>query len=440
MTDPQDFFQSESALPPPRADEIDVLIDAAALGVRRAPVADASLPALAEPDFLSEDSARYAIQSALQSWRYRVSALLVGRFVVRWAAPTCAAFAVGTVATMWGMQALEPKPTDTVAAAAPVLTPSSWSPVAPLAPQPEMQLAVIPAAGLVSPLNVSMFKLPLTPVLPTVEDVMEMAAPVLPPSAIPVVTAMITRTIPVLPPALTPVRRTPPAQPTPLIAESGASVPLVAPPLVPRRGVEQPRAMDVAPATRVASVREITPLTGTPALVVVAPALPAPATIVATAEPVPAASAPPAPSATPASLSATAATAPVTDTRMRHLADRAAVRQTLDQYVDAFERMNVAAAAEVWPSVDRRALSRAFAALKSQGMDFDSCEVDVYDMTAVARCSGSVEFVPRIGGGSTRLAQQEWRFSMRKLPAGWKIEDVAASQSAAAANRLRGSY
>ncbi len=121
-------------------------------------------------------------------------------------------------------------------------------------------------------------------------------------------------------------------------------------------------------------------------------------------------------------------------------AERAAARQTLDHYIAALEHMNVDLAAQVWPSVDRRALSRAFAALKSQGLAIESCNVDVEETTAVAHCSGSVEFVPKIGGGTARLAQQAWLFNLRKLGREWKIEDVTATSSAVASNRLRGSY
>jgi hypothetical protein len=51
--------------------------------------------------------------------------------------------------------------------------------------------------------------------------------------------------------------------------------------------------------------------------------------------------------------------------------------------------LNVAAAAEVWPSVDRRALSRAFAARKSQGIEFNSCDVSVYETTEMRAARAS---------------------------------------------------
>jgi hypothetical protein len=114
-------------------------------------------------------------------------------------------------------------------------------------------------------------------------------------------------------------------------------------------------------------------------------------------------------------------------------AEAASVRGTLDQYVEAYAQMNVRATAEVWPSVDRSALARAFDTLKSQGLAFDTCKIDVADTTAVARCSGSVQFVRKVGSTAPRIEQQEWLFKMRKLGTEWKIDGVTASRHPAAA-------
>src|SRR5262249_25645075 len=50
--------------------------------------------------------------------------------------------------------------------------------------------------------------------------------------------------------------------------------------------------------------------------------------------------------------------------------DEFGVRRALMSYETAYENLNVAATADVWPSVDRDRLSRAFATLKSQGLEF----------------------------------------------------------------------
>jgi hypothetical protein len=104
------------------------------------------------------------------------------------------------------------------------------------------------------------------------------------------------------------------------------------------------------------------------------------------------------------------------------------VQETLDQYLAAFEQLNVVAAAEVWPTVDRAALARAFETLKSQGLAFESCQIDVVATAAVARCLGSVQFVRKVGSNTPRVERQEWLFKMRKFGAEWKIEQVTASR------------
>jgi hypothetical protein len=115
--------------------------------------------------------------------------------------------------------------------------------------------------------------------------------------------------------------------------------------------------------------------------------------------------------------------------------EEGAVLQTLQNYERAYEAMNVMATAKVWPSVDRRALARAFTTLKSQGLTFESCEVSVSDTSATAHCRGTVEFVRKVGNPVPLTAPQEWRFTMRKFGTDWMIEDVAASQASPASAR-----
>jgi hypothetical protein len=113
-------------------------------------------------------------------------------------------------------------------------------------------------------------------------------------------------------------------------------------------------------------------------------------------------------------------------------AERAAavvsVRETLRAYQDAYERMDVAAAADVWPSVDRRTLSRAFDALRSQGLVFDSCAVSVTGAQATAHCRGALEIVRKVGSALPMIIEQEWVFTMQHIGAEWKIETVSASR------------
>ena len=120
------------------------------------------------------------------------------------------------------------------------------------------------------------------------------------------------------------------------------------------------------------------------------------------------------------------------------MTDRAAVRRTLQEYEDAFEDLDVTAAAVVWPSVDRRALSRAFATLKSQGLHFEECDIAVVESNATASCHGTVEFVRRVGRSEPLTSHQRWIFKMRKFGTDWMIEQVTASPLSATGSRVRG--
>jgi hypothetical protein len=106
--------------------------------------------------------------------------------------------------------------------------------------------------------------------------------------------------------------------------------------------------------------------------------------------------------------------------------DADAVRRVLDEYVDAYRSLDVAAAAAVWPSVDRRALSRAFSTLKSQDVEFERCEVKAAVADAEVRCRGRLRFVRKVGSPTPRIEPQEWVFRMQKFGTVWKIEQITA--------------
>jgi hypothetical protein len=133
----------------------------------------------------------------------------------------------------------------------------------------------------------------------------------------------------------------------------------------------------------------------------------------------------------PTPLRPDAALAPVTTLKESEAAvqEYSAVRRTLHSYEKAYEGLDVAATAVVWPSVDRRALARAFDTLKSQGLDFESCAITVTESSATARCRGTLQFVRKVGNSMPLTAEQEWVFKMRRLGADWKIDQVTASQA-----------
>lgn len=107
-------------------------------------------------------------------------------------------------------------------------------------------------------------------------------------------------------------------------------------------------------------------------------------------------------------------------------AEETAVLGTVQEYERAFEQLDVNATAELWPSVDRRALGRAFSALKSQELALESCAVVLADTTATVRCHGTSQYVVKIGGAGARTGRFEWIFRMRKLGNLWKIDGLTA--------------
>jgi hypothetical protein len=82
----------------------------------------------------------------------------------------------------------------------------------------------------------------------------------------------------------------------------------------------------------------------------------------------------------------------------------------------------------IWPSVDRRALTRAFGSLKSQEIAFDNCDVKAAGSNATARCRGTVQYVRKVGSPGPHTEPEQWLFKMQKYGTEWKIDQVTASQ------------
>jgi hypothetical protein len=97
------------------------------------------------------------------------------------------------------------------------------------------------------------------------------------------------------------------------------------------------------------------------------------------------------------------------------------VRQLIDRYTGALERLDVGAAQAAWPTVDGKALKRAFGQLASQRLTFKSCGITISGSTANARCLGSATYQPRIGSGPVQLASREWTFDFSKQDTDWRI-------------------
>jgi hypothetical protein len=118
--------------------------------------------------------------------------------------------------------------------------------------------------------------------------------------------------------------------------------------------------------------------------------------------------------------------AALVDTQAR---DEDRIRTTLAQWRDAYSQLDASAAREVWPSVDMRALERAFQALKSQDLSFDHCDFTVNGSRAQAACTGRASYVPRVGNTSPKTNAREWTFELTRSDDRWTIATATARSS-----------
>ena len=209
---------------------------------------------------------------------------------------------------------------------------------------------------------------------------------------------------PIPAPATKLARAPEPAPPIPRVTvavrDSGVVAAKMEPPATPAGRPEPPPALVTA---RVEPRVEAPP-----------PPAPTPAPVgAAAAKPEPFAKAAP----TPPVTSSTPVAAVLTDTA----SDEADIQSTLTRFRTAYSQLNASAARDVWPSVDARALERAFQSLKSQDLRFDSCKMTVTGARAQAACKGRAVYVPRIGDQSPRFTSREWNFELRKADERWTI-------------------
>jgi hypothetical protein len=101
--------------------------------------------------------------------------------------------------------------------------------------------------------------------------------------------------------------------------------------------------------------------------------------------------------------------------------DERGIYQALRQYERAYERLDVNAARAVMPSLNTRALTRAFEGLKAQVLEFSHCRLAMETKEATAICGGSASYVPRVGRQAARTEQREWTFRLRKVDQDWQI-------------------
>jgi len=96
------------------------------------------------------------------------------------------------------------------------------------------------------------------------------------------------------------------------------------------------------------------------------------------------------------------------------------VRRVLLDYKRAYDQLDVQAAKAIWPSVDDRALQRAFRQLDGQELRFAKCGVSVTGQDANARCQGEATYRPKVGS-RVHLTEREWTFSLARANDRWQI-------------------
>lgn len=103
---------------------------------------------------------------------------------------------------------------------------------------------------------------------------------------------------------------------------------------------------------------------------------------------------------------------------------RQRVRDLIERYASAFEQLDADAAKAVWPTVDEKALRRAFGQLEAQQVKFQSCGITIEGAGARARCRGEATYRPRVGSRTLHLAAREWTFDLAQGGDGWRILDA----------------
>jgi len=93
-------------------------------------------------------------------------------------------------------------------------------------------------------------------------------------------------------------------------------------------------------------------------------------------------------------------------------------------YRDAFNTLDARAAVTVWPTVNEKALARAFDSLEGQNVSFDDCRIETSDVLAEVACSGTARYVRKVGNRGSRAEARQWTFSLRKEHGGWLIQRV----------------
>jgi hypothetical protein len=106
------------------------------------------------------------------------------------------------------------------------------------------------------------------------------------------------------------------------------------------------------------------------------------------------------------------------------LREQRVIRSLLDAYRLAYERLDALAVAALWPGVDSRSLTRAFATLTTQQMTFDRCTITITGAVAIARCDGTLTYSRRIGDSGVQSRRMAWAFALERASGQWRISRI----------------
>jgi hypothetical protein len=104
--------------------------------------------------------------------------------------------------------------------------------------------------------------------------------------------------------------------------------------------------------------------------------------------------------------------------------DAADIQVVLTRYRSAFSDLDATTVSQVWPTVDARALARAFRGLEEQGIAFDNCDIRVTGASAAAACDGTVRYVTKVGSKDPRTERRRWQFTLSRVRDVWMIQTV----------------
>ena len=110
------------------------------------------------------------------------------------------------------------------------------------------------------------------------------------------------------------------------------------------------------------------------------------------------------------------------------MSDTSAIQDVLGRYLNAFMNLDVEEAKAVWPNVNEKALSRAFASVDEQQFELNECEIAVAGPNADASCTGIVRYIQKVGSKMMRVEPRRWKFEFRNSDSQWFIENVDSRQ------------